>query len=143
MSTGGLWSEEERTHHINLLELAGRALATKTFTKGRKNIHVLLRMDNTTSIAYINRMGGTRSQTLSQTACDLWHWCLQRGITLSAVHLPGVLNSIADGASRTLQSSAEWMLERSICCGIIQILGSCSVDLFATHLNNQLRRYIS
>ena len=31
----------------------------KTFTKGRKNIHVLL---NTTAIAYINRMGGPMSQ---------------------------------------------------------------------------------
>ena len=58
MNTGGLWSEEERTHHINLLELASGALPTKTFTKGRKNFHVLLRMDNTTAIAYINRMGG-------------------------------------------------------------------------------------
>ena len=125
MSTGGLWSKEERTHHINLLELAGRALATKTFTKGRKNIHVLLRMDNTTAIAYINRMGGTRSQTLSQAACDLWHWCLQQGITLSAVHLPGVINSIADGESRTLQSSAEWMLEKSICHIVIWTLGPC------------------
>ena len=57
-STGGLWSEQERTHHIR----AGGALATK----GRENIHVLLKMDNTTAIAYINRMGGTRSQTLSQ-----------------------------------------------------------------------------
>jgi hypothetical protein len=76
MSTGGLWSEQERAHHINLLELAGGALATKTFTKGRKNIHVLLKMDNTTAIAYINRMGGTRSRTLSQAACDLWHWSL-------------------------------------------------------------------
>ena len=55
MSTGSLWSEEERTHHINLLELAGGALTVKTFTKGRKNIQVLLRMDNTTAIAYINR----------------------------------------------------------------------------------------
>ena len=90
-----------------------------------------------------NRMGGTKSQTLSQTACDLWHWCLQRGITLSAVHLPGVLNSIADEESRTLHSSAEWMLDRSICRGVIQILGPCSVDLFATRLNNQQRKYIS
>ena len=79
MSTGGHWSEEERTHHIYLLEQAGGALVTKTFTKGRKNIHVLLRMDNTTAIAYINRMGDTRSQTLSQAACDLWRWCLQQG----------------------------------------------------------------
>ena len=54
LSTGGLWSEEERSHHMNHLELA---LAVKTFTKGQENIHVHLKMDNTASIAYINRMG--------------------------------------------------------------------------------------
>jgi hypothetical protein len=68
MSTDGLWSEEERTHH-----------ATKTFTKGRMNIHVLIRMDKTMSIAYINKMGGTRSHILSQVACDHWYWCLPAG----------------------------------------------------------------
>ena len=142
-STGGLWAVQERSLHINVLELAGGALATKTFTKDRENIHVLLKMDNTTSIAYINRMGGTRSRTLSQEARNLWHWCLQRGITLSAKHLPGVENTTADEESRTLQSSAEWMLETSICRKMMQTLGPCSVDLFATRLNNQLERYVS
>ena len=129
MSTEGLWSKKERVHHINLLELAGRALTTRTFTKGRKNIHVLLKMDDTTTIAYINRMGGTRSQSLSQAACNLWQWSLQQGITLSAVHLPGIQNSTADGESRTLQSSAEWMLERSISHSIMHMLGPSSINL--------------
>lgn len=62
---------QERSLHINVLELAGGALATKTFTKDGENIHVLLKMDNTTSTAYINRMGGTRSPTLSQEAHNL------------------------------------------------------------------------
>ena len=139
-STGGLWSEEERAYHINALELMGRA---KTFAKGRQNIHIHLRMDNRTAMTYINGMGGTRSQTLSQEACDLWHWCLLKGITLSAEHLPGVQNTIADMESRTLHSPAEWMLERSICHRVMQTLGPCSIDLFATRLNNQLERYIS
>ena len=142
MSTGGLWSEDERAQHINALELAGGALAIKTFTKGRENLHVHLRMDNMTVI-YINRMGGTRSQTLSQEACNLWHWCLQQGITLSAEHLPGTENTVADMESRTLRSAAEWMLDRFACHRILQILGPCSVDLFASRLNNQLDRYIS
>ena len=40
--------------------------------------------------------GGTRSPELMRVACSLWDWCLQRGITLSASHLPGVNNLIAD-----------------------------------------------
>ena len=98
-STGGLWSEAERTRHINLLELTGGAFATQAFTKNQRNIHILLRMDNTTATSYINHMGGTRSQDLSHAACELWQWCLQRGITIAAEHLPGVCNVVADQES--------------------------------------------
>ena len=56
VSTGGLWSEEERQNHINHLELLGAVLAVQTFTKGRKVSHVHLRMDNKTAVCYINRL---------------------------------------------------------------------------------------
>ena len=119
---------------------SGWSSGNKTFTKGRENLHVYLRMDNMTAITYINQMGGTRSQTLSQEACNLWHWCLQQGITLSAEHLPGTENTVADIESRTLQSGEEWMLDRFTCHRILQILGPCSVDLFASRLNNQVHQ---
>ena len=45
--------------------------------------------------------------------------------------------------SRTLQTSAEWMLNTSVFRKVTQIFGLCSVDLFASRLNNQLRRYVS
>ena len=96
VQTGGLWSEGERMHHINLLELIAGAFAVKTFARHRRNIHMHLKMDNKTAIFYINKMGGTRSHLLAHTACQLWQWCLQRGITLSAKHLPGSSNIIAD-----------------------------------------------
>ena len=100
-------------------------------------------MDNTTAIAYLNHMGGTRSQSLAQCALQLWQWCLQRGITISAEHLPGVKNIKADVESRTLHSSAEWMLHPMLCQWIMQVMGPCRVDLFATRLNSQLPHYIS
>ena len=74
--TGGLWSKKERTQHINYLELMAGALAVRTFAKHKRNIHVRLRMDNQTAIFYVNRMGGTRAQSLVQPACQLWQWCL-------------------------------------------------------------------
>ena len=97
--TGELRMEEERKHHINWLELQGGVFAVRTFAKDKSNIHVRLRMDNTTAIAYINRLGGTRSQALAHSAYQLWQWCLHRGITLSAEHLPGTSNCTADGVS--------------------------------------------
>ena len=141
--TGGLWSEKERTQHINCLELMAGALAVRTFAKHKRNIHVGLRMDNKTAIFYINRMGGTRSQSMVQPACQLWQWCLQRGITLSAEYLPGAKNEIADKESRTMQSSAEWMLNAQVFKCIMQVMGPCQIDLFATRLNHQLDHYVS
>ena len=35
-------------------------------------------MDNTTAVAYLNRMGGTRSPDLSHCAKQLWLWCRDR-----------------------------------------------------------------
>ena len=59
----GLWKEEERKHHINWLELKGGAFAVKALAKGKTNIHIRLKIDNTTAIASINHLGGTISQT--------------------------------------------------------------------------------
>ena len=50
--TGGPWSQEERTMHINCLESLAATLALKTFAKGRQGISVLLYLDNTTAVAY-------------------------------------------------------------------------------------------
>ena len=69
--TGGPWSGQERTLHINSLELLAGSFAIKAYTKHRNNIHVLLQMDNSTAVPYMNKMGGTRSLSLSLQACHL------------------------------------------------------------------------
>lgn len=46
------------------LESMAGAFAVKTFTRERENLHVWLMMDNTTAVAYLNHMGGTRSPSL-------------------------------------------------------------------------------
>ena len=52
--TGGLWSQNERLLHVNCLELLAGAFAVKCFTKNQIYLHVRLRMDNTTAIAYLS-----------------------------------------------------------------------------------------
>ena len=70
--TGGLWTQVERRNHINYLELLAATFAVKAFTKDRHNLHVRLKMDNRTAICYVNRMGGTRSQPMSNLAIQLF-----------------------------------------------------------------------
>jgi len=55
--TGGIWSLEEATHHINYLELLAAFLAIKAFGKTWQNLSVLLRMDNVTAVSYTNQKG--------------------------------------------------------------------------------------
>ena len=144
MATGGLWTPAERRYHINVLEMMAGAFAVKTFAKdGGESLHIRLRMDNTTAVAYVNHLGGTRSPLLAKTTRDLWTWCLSRGITISAEYLPGVENVTADLQSRIVATSAEWMMDPQVFQALVQVLGPCKVDLFATRLNAQLDRYVS
>ena len=104
--TGGPWSREEQSLHINCLELLAAILAIKCFAKKERSIKIVLMMDNTSAIAYINKLGGTVSPELKQ----LWLWCMERDISLQAQHLPGSLNTIADRESRVMVDRTDWMI---------------------------------
>ena len=81
-------------------------------------------MDNRTAICYINHLGGTRSHVLLHTACQLWQWCLQRGIESDLT---------ADQESCTLQSSAEWVLNTTALNKITQVLNWAMFSDYTTN----------
>ena len=141
--TGGLWSPQEASHHINYLELLAAFLAMKAFGKTWLSITVLLRLDNVTVVAYINQKGGTTSSELCQLAISMWMWCLEKNIILVAEHLPGHLNVIADQESRSMRDRCDWMLNPKVFQTIQAAMGPLEVDLFATRLTNQLPRFYS
>lgn len=74
-NTHGLWDENERKHHINYLELLAAFLSLKCFASELSNSEILLRLDNTTAISYINKTGGIQLPHLSQLAREIWQWC--------------------------------------------------------------------
>lgn len=83
-----------------------RGLAKKSYSKNKISIHVKLLMDNLTAI---NKMGGLSSIPAS-LVFDMWQWCLQRKIPISAQHIPGIQNSTADHESRVGRDSSHWKL---------------------------------
>ena len=141
--TKGPWSPHEQSLHINCLELLAATLAVQTFAKGKSGIFILLQIDNSTAVAYINRRGGTVSPKLSQLAKDLWLWCMERNILLHAQHLPGILNTIVDEESRTWSDRSEWKLSPILFQEINRLLGPLSTDLFASRLSSQLPVFVS
>lgn len=102
---------------------------------------MLLRIDNTTAVAYINNLGGTVSRELLNLAKDLWMWCLDRNIHITAQHFPGVMNHIADMESRTIHDRLDWKLNPVIFQKINQTLGPLEVDLFASRLTTQCQAW--
>ena len=67
----GIWSYQERTKHINVLELIAVKLAILTFNKGKSVTTNSLQIDNMVALFYLVKMGGTRSQELLQVAKEI------------------------------------------------------------------------
>jgi hypothetical protein len=55
---GGRWSEIEPRHHIFFLELLAIFYSLKAFFTDSHSLHVGIKSDNITAVAYINDMGG-------------------------------------------------------------------------------------
>ena len=102
-----------------------------------------LRVDNTTTMSYINKMGGTKSMDMINISKTLWDYCLSKQITLIAEFLPGIQNQIADAQSRNYQDSSNWKLNKSILQEITRIMGQVEIDLFADRTNAQVPKFIS
>jgi hypothetical protein len=143
MKTQGQWSLEESKLHINILEMRAAEFVVKAFTKDLEQIHCHIRLDNSSCVAQINKMGGTRSIPLFEALNRLWTYCLSKRITLTAEHIPGCTNLIADEQSRVFKDSSNWQLNPGVFQEVQRTWGPFQVDLFADRLNTQLQQYVS
>ena len=108
-----------------------------------KRPYICFSIDNHTAMSHINKLGGNRSQKLSNLAIELWNYALNRNLIISAIHIPGKLNVLADHKSRSFKDSTEWMLNPSIFSGVVARLGQPDIDLFASRVNHQIPESVS
>lgn len=139
----GFWTERERQMHINLLELKAIWLALISLEAEIKNCHILLRVDNTTAIAYINKMGGIKYQSFNKIAMQIWRWAEKNNIWLHTEHIPSKQNSIADRLSRLKNLDTEWELAKYAFDESTNIYGFLEIDLFATGFNTKCQKFCS
>ncbi|KAL0147528.1 hypothetical protein M9458_057156, partial [Cirrhinus mrigala] len=99
-AASGVWTGPRLFWHINCLELLAVLLALRRFRPMIQGKHVLVRSDNTATVAYINHQGGVRSFRMSQLARHLLLWSQHRLKSLRATHIPGEANRMADSLSR-------------------------------------------
>ena len=139
----GFWSNTDVLHHINYKELLTVKLALISLTKNITNAHVLLRVDNTTAISYVNKMGGVKYKKYSKLARQIWQLAEVRKLTLSASYISSRENKDADRLSRLANPDAEWQLSAYAFSEVVSVFGQPEVDLFATRLNKKCNLYVS
>ena len=57
---------------------------------------------------------GTKSTHVSKLAKEIWHWCIDNEVHISAAHTPGATNVEAHQESRVFKDNTEWMLRSDI-----------------------------
>lgn len=142
--TGGRWTPDEQKYHINYLELLAILYGLKSFESQLKCFtHVKILTDNTTAVSYVNKMGGIKSICCNTIAKSIWFWAKKQNVWLTASHIAGTENTIADAESRKFNYQVEWQLNKDIFCDICELWGEPQIDLFASRLNSQLKRFCS
>ena len=143
LTTGGIWSKQERSLHINVSELLAVKLALLCFTKHRAVRAILFHIDNRTALRYLTKLGGVKSLEIIKLSKEIWNYLLSRGITTTTEHLPSKLNIIRDRVSREKVDSSKWKLDAKVFQGLVQLMGNPVLDLLASRLNHQLLQYIA
>lgn len=85
-------------------------LSLKHFLPFLRGHHILIRMDNTMTVAYSNRQGGLLSRQLHMLAHRLFLRRCSRFLSLKGMHVPGSLNVGVNLHSRGRPVYGEWTL---------------------------------
>ncbi|XP_036150166.1 uncharacterized protein LOC105830632 [Monomorium pharaonis] len=139
----GFWTEPEQKWHINRLELKAVLLALKSFAKDYNDSEILLRIDNTTAIAYVNKMGGVQHPNLHKIAKEIWQWCEARNIWITASYIKSGDNAEADRESRITNIDTEWELADHAFRRVVEKFGHPEIDLFATRNNTKCKKFLA
>ena len=98
--TSGLWTSSQQELSINLREMIAVQKGLLEFRSLLEGRTVALFCDNTTTVAYLRRSGGTRSRTLFAKSREILLWAESHRITLLPQFIRGTHNTTADLLSR-------------------------------------------
>ena len=135
----GDWTMEQASRHSNVRELTAVLLSLRAFLAQLKGRSVLLRSDNATVVASINRLVG-KSRALNELVRQIFLLCHEHGITLRALWIPGVSNTEADELSRRPDPN-DWIVSPVAFAMIDLKFGPHTVDRMASCVNTKLVRF--
>ena len=139
----GLWLPHQKALSINMRELLAVQLGLQAFEYLILGMSVALFCDNTTTVAYLRRSGGTFSSTLNSTTREVLLWAESRRIRLLPQFIMGSSNVNADALSHPNQViGSEWTLHQEVVDQLVH-KWPAMIDLFATSLTARLPVYFS
>lgn len=125
----GFWKIEEKSFHINFLELLAAFLALQSIAKNDHDCQILLRIDNIVAISYIYKMGGIKFPYLNNITRRIWEWCGKRNIWIFAEYVASKENP-ADYESRIINIDTEWELADYAFNEIVREFGNPYIDRY-------------
>ena len=137
----GRWSREDLATHINLKELRAAHYTIEHFMS--KGDHVHLTMDSSCAVAYVNKMGGTRSSYLCKEALAIWDLVLARKGWISAYWVPREENEASDLLSKSPIQTWEFGLLPTTASLLWTTFFHPVLDLFASRQFHLLPQYCS
>ena len=140
--TQGLWNKNEQDLHINAQELLAIKIGIFAFFKDRYGEHIHVFTDSSVAVSCITKFGSCKPK-LNHITRDIWLHCFQRKNFITASHIAGKHNVIADKLSREHKVELEWKLNPNTFSLLSSVLGPFDVDLFASRVNFQFKPYIS
>ncbi|XP_015606699.1 uncharacterized protein LOC107273237 [Cephus cinctus] len=142
VSTQGFWDGTEKTHHTNYLELMAAFFALESFGDQEHNGKILLRMDNTTAISYVNKTGGIQYPRLNKIASEVRQWREKENLWGYVIYIPSKENVEADKVSRSFNIDTEWELADWALSRIVENFGPHEIDLFAISIKQKMQKIL-
>ena len=100
--------------------------------------------DNTAAIQCINKMGISYSMEFHHEVLKIWEWAIIYKNNLSAAHIPGKLNTVAEKESRSNHVDTEWMLQsKFLNLALEHLCFKPEIDVFATNINTHFGKNVA
>ena len=141
-STGGNWTHVESNLHINVLELKAAFYALQIYCNNLENTTVLFKIDNTSTVAWINKQTGP-NEMIFELVKKIRDFCIVRNIWVQACYIKSKNNIVADFESRKIRDNLEWSLKPENFNKIVTVWQRPIVDLFASTANNKCKKFCS
>lgn len=128
----------------SVAQVIGHMVASFPAVKYGPLYYRMLGGDKTTAVYVVNNMGNSHNDKCNAITVAIWEYCMAEQIYITAAHLRGSTNIVADRESRICYREAEWMLNSNyLKTALLELEFQPEIDLFASRLNKQFTNYCS